>query len=143
MNDSSALGGASPSAETASRDSDERTAVSSSRAASHAGRAVTVKRILREPLLHFLLLGALLFALDAWLHPQDVRVQSHRIVLTQDDLRQLAVQWLAQGRALPTPKELQSLVDQRVSEEILFREALNLGLDKDDEIIKRRLAQKM
>jgi hypothetical protein len=143
MSDSSAPEGASPSAGSASRDSDELTAASSSQAASHAGGAVTVKRILREPLLHFLLLGALLFALDAWLYPRDVRVQSHRIVLTQDDLRQLAVQWLAQGRALPTPKELQSLVDQRVSEEILFREALNLGLDKDDEIIKRRLAQKM
>jgi hypothetical protein len=58
-------------------------------------------------------------------------------------LRQLAVQWLAQGRSLPTPQEMHSLVEQRVSEEILFREALAMGLDKDDEIIKRRLAQKM
>jgi peptidyl-prolyl cis-trans isomerase C len=64
-------------------------------------------------------------------------------VLTDNDLRQLAVQWLAQGRPPPTPDEMRSLIEDRVGEEILFREAIALGLDKDDEIIKRRLAQKM
>jgi peptidyl-prolyl cis-trans isomerase C len=53
------------------------------------------------------------------------------------------VQWLAQGRALPTRDEMTALVQERVSEEILAREAASLGLDKNDEIIKRRLAQKM
>jgi len=98
---------------------------------------------LREPLLHFLLAGALLFALYAWLSPEGNPAQAHRIVLTENDLRQLAVQWLAQGRPLPTREEMQSLAEQKVNEEILFREALAMGLDKDDEIIKRRLAQKM
>ena len=66
-----------------------------------------------------------------------------KIELTQNDVRQVAVAWLAQGRPPPTPDELRSLVDQKVTEEILFREATALGLDRDDEIIKRRLAQKM
>jgi hypothetical protein len=51
--------------------------------------------------------------------------------------------WIAQGQPVPTPVQLRSLVDQKVTEEILVREAVALGLDRDDEIIKRRLAQKM
>jgi hypothetical protein len=100
--------------------------------------------LLREPLLHFLLVGTLIFAVYALLNPAANRTdQTNHIVLTKDDLRQLAVHWLAQGRAPPTADEMRALVEQKVSEEILFREAVALGLDKDDEIIKRRLAQKM
>jgi hypothetical protein len=66
-----------------------------------------------------------------------------KIVLTKDDVRQLAISWLAQGRSLPTEDQLRSLLDQKVTEEILSREAVALGLDNDDQIIKRRLAQKM
>jgi peptidyl-prolyl cis-trans isomerase C len=103
-----------------------------------------VRRLLREPLIYFLLAGALIFAVFEVLNPPASRTdQTYRIVLTQNDLRQLAVQWLAQGRPAPTADEMRALVEDRVSEEILFREAVVLGLDKDDEIIKRRLAQKM
>ncbi len=103
-----------------------------------------VRRWLREPLFHFLLAGALIFAIYAALNPAANRIdRANQIVLTKDDLRQLAVYWLAQGRPPPTDDQMRALVEQRVSEEILFREALALGLDKDDEIIKRRLAQKM
>ena len=101
-------------------------------------------RLLREPLLHFLLAGAAVFAAYAWLHPESVALDaSHRIELTQDDLRQIAVGWLAQGRPAPTPDEMRSLVDGKVREELLYREALALGLDQGDTIVKRRLAQKM
>jgi peptidyl-prolyl cis-trans isomerase C len=100
--------------------------------------------LLREPLLYFLLTGALIFAAYELLNPPTNRTdQANRIVLTENDLRQLVVQWLAQGRPPPTRDEMRALVEDRVSEEILFREAVALGLDKDDEIIKRRLAQKM
>ena len=101
-------------------------------------------RLLREPLLHFLLAGAAVFAAYAWLHPESfARDASHRIELTQDDLRQIAVGWLAQGRPAPTPDEMRSLVESRIREELLYREALALGLDQGDTIVKRRLAQKM
>jgi peptidyl-prolyl cis-trans isomerase C len=106
-------------------------------------RPALVRRWLREPLLHFLLAGALIFAVYDLLHPADRNAQANQIVLTKDDLRQLAVHWLAQGRALPTADEMRALVEQKVSEDILSREAVALGLDKDDEIIRRRLAQKM
>jgi peptidyl-prolyl cis-trans isomerase C len=103
-----------------------------------------VHRCLREPLLHFLLAGALIFAIYELLNPAASRTdRANQIVLRKDDLRQLAMHWLAQGRAPPTADQMRALIEQRVSEEILSREAVALRLDKDDEIIKRRLAQKM
>lgn len=100
--------------------------------------------LLREPLVHFLIVGVLLFGAYRLANPEpEVVVDGQRIELTNDDIRQLAVTWLAQGQPAPTPAQLRSLVDQKVTEEILFREALALGLDRDDQIIKRRLAQKM
>ena len=63
--------------------------------------------------------------------------------MTADDLRQLEVAWTAQWRRPPTPEEMRGLVEARVREEILYREALALGLDRGDAIVKRRLAQKM
>lgn len=104
----------------------------------------TVARVLREPLLHFLLAGAAVFAAYAWLHRESVAADpSHRIELTQDELRQLAVGWIAQGRPAPTADEMRHLVESRIREELLYREALALGLDQGDTIVKRRLAQKM
>lgn len=94
--------------------------------------------------MQFLLAGLLLFALHALLNPNAPRLDgSRRIELTEADLRQLTLTWLAQGRQAPTPAQIRSLVEARVREEILYREALVLGLDEGDTIIRRRLAQKM
>ncbi|MBB3394946.1 MULTISPECIES: peptidylprolyl isomerase [unclassified Rhizobium] len=101
-------------------------------------------RFLSEPLLHFVVVGVVLFGAYRLLAPAPEEVVDQQTInLTKDDVRQLAVTWLAQGRPTPTPDEMRSLMDQKVTEEILFREAVSLGLDRDDEIIKRRLAQKM
>jgi peptidyl-prolyl cis-trans isomerase C len=101
-------------------------------------------RWLHEPLLQFLLIGLALFVVYDALHPtSDAKSESNRIVLTPDDFEQLGVTWLAQGRPPPTSEQMQSLIELKVREEVLYREALALGLDKDDEIVKRRLAQKM
>src|SRR5262245_27991946 len=107
-------------------------------AAAPSSRASRLSRWLREPLLHFVLIGLLVVGAYDYLHPEAVESdQKLRIELTQDDLRQLAIMWLAQGRPAPTPAQMQSLVDQKVDGEILAREAVELGLDRDDEIIKR------
>jgi parvulin-like peptidyl-prolyl isomerase len=99
---------------------------------------------MREPLLQLLLGGLLLFAVHAWLNRgREAADADRRIEITADDLRQIEVAWLAQGRAAPTPEQLRQLVEARVREEILYREALGLGLDTDDVIVRRRLAQKM
>jgi hypothetical protein len=103
-----------------------------------------LKRWLREPLLHFLLGGFALFAAYGALNPQTGdRYQSNRIQLTEVDLRQVAVAWAARWQRPPTPEEMHSLVEDRVREEILYRESLALGLDQGDTIVRRRLAQKM
>ena len=78
------------------------------------------------------------------LHPElSRRSEVNRIEVTADDLRQLEVAWTAQWHRPPTPEEMRGLVEGRVREEILYREALALGLDQGDTIVKRRLAQKM
>jgi peptidyl-prolyl cis-trans isomerase C len=103
-----------------------------------------VKRLLNEPLLQFLVIGLLLFVGYQVLNRgSDAAAQSNRIELSEDDLRQMSIAWLAQGRPAPTAQQMQSLVELRVREEILYREAVALGLDKGDTIVKRRLAQKM
>jgi peptidyl-prolyl cis-trans isomerase C len=109
-----------------------------------AARIRLHRRWLHEPLLQFVLAGGLLFVIHGVLSSTPERAdQGNRIELTQDDLRQLLVTWIAQGRPPPTPEQMRGLVEQKVTQEILFREAVALGLDKEDEIIKRRLAQKM
>ncbi len=101
-------------------------------------------RWLREPLLQFLLAGLLLFVGYQWLNPGGARPDpTGRIELTAEDVRQIQLAWLAQGREPLSPEQMKHLIEARVREEILYREALALGLDQDDTIVRRRLAQKM
>ena len=102
-------------------------------------------RLLREPLVHFLAIGAVLFGLYGLAppgHPTAV-LPSKEVRLSQGEIVQLTQLFQSQWRRLPTPQELQRLVEAKVEQEILYREALAMGLDKDDEIVKRRMAQKM
>ena len=103
-----------------------------------------LKRWPREPLLHFLLLGLALFAVYAYMHRGRGGVESSRqIALTFDELRQMETYFESQWHRQPTTAELQAMVEDKVREEVLYREGLAMGLDKDDEIVKRRMAQKM
>lgn len=103
-----------------------------------------LRRWLREPLLHVLLIGLALFVAYYALHPDAGQQRdSNRIVITADDLAQIQLAWMAQWHRPPTPEEMRNLLDTKIREEVLSREALALGLDKDDTIIKRRLAQKL
>ena len=103
-----------------------------------------LKRSLREPLLHFLLIGAALFTIYHWRDPTVPSSNtSRRIELTSDDIRQLEISWRAQWQRPPTAEEIGKLVEERVREEILYREAIALGFDRGDTIVKRRMAQKM
>jgi peptidyl-prolyl cis-trans isomerase C len=103
-----------------------------------------MKRWLREPLVHFLLIGAILFGFYSLTQSGHPGVApSKEIRLSLDEIAQLALQFQAQWRREPTPAELRRLIENRVQNEVLYREALAMGLDKDDEIVKRRMAQKM
>jgi peptidyl-prolyl cis-trans isomerase C len=102
------------------------------------------KRLLREPLVHFLLLGALLFGLYSVAGTGGTApAASKEIRFTLDEVAQLVLLFQSQWRRPPTPQELERLVENKVQQEILYREALAMGLDRDDEIVKRRMAQKM
>ncbi len=98
-----------------------------------------VRRVAREPLVHFLLIGAVLFA------GLETFQASRRPVVRIDaqDLEQLANYWQIQMQRPPNKDELRRIIDDRIDEELMAREALRLGLDKGDMIIRRRLAQKM
>ena len=96
----------------------------------------------KHPVLHFILIGAVLFGLNAWRNqggqPQDDTV----IAIDQPRLESLAGIWRAQFGRAPTKTELQTVAHAWAVEEMRVREAKRLGLDRDDSVIRRRLAQK-
>jgi len=101
-----------------------------------------MKRILREPLVHFLLLGAGLFGAYAVLNRNQPAAQ-HQILVSAGQIATLAATFTRVWQRPPTAQELKGQIDQYVKEEMLSREAIALGLDKNDTVIRRRLQQKM
>lgn len=104
--------------------------------------AKSPSRILRAPLLHFVVLGILLFALYS-IYGDKRQTESKEIVVSAPQIELLASLWEKQWRRPPMPQELQGLIDSFIREEVLYREALAMGLDRDDMIVRRRLAQKI
>lgn len=101
-----------------------------------------ISRFLRSPLLHFVVLGILLFGLYS-LYGDKREVQSKEIVVSAQQVELLASLWEKQWRRPPMPEELDGLVESFIREEVLYREALAMGLDRDDTVVRRRLAQKI
>lgn len=102
-----------------------------------------MQKLLREPLLHFLLLGTVIFAAYSLLNPAVDSATSNLIRVTQGDIDRFKQIFQKQWQRLPTYEELQGIIRSHLKEEILYREALAMGLDKDDTIVRRRLAQKV
>ena len=100
-----------------------------------------MKRLFNEPLVHFLLLGLGLFILYGLV--SDRRDDTQTIVIDNYDMDNLIASWEMQWKRLPSHDELKSLVEQNIRQEVLYQEALKMNLDHNDQIIKRRLAQKM
>ena len=97
----------------------------------------------REPLVHFLLLGGLLFGLFALVNDEASSKPPNQIEITAADVDRLQERWTKQWNRPPTETELKGLIESNLREEVLYREGLALGLDQNDTIIRRRLAQKM
>lgn len=97
---------------------------------------------LREPLTHFLLVGLAIF-LFFDVFGGDVDVGDRRIVVNEAQVRRLADQWSQTWQRPPNANELDGLIRDYIKEEIYYREALRLGLDRDDVIVRRRLRSKM
>jgi peptidyl-prolyl cis-trans isomerase C len=98
-----------------------------------------VKGLGREPLVHFLVAGALIFAV--WGGAGDAAGRS--ITVTEAQVRGLTEQWEQQWHRQPTPGEVDGLIRDLIKDEVYYREAVRMGLDKDDIIIRRRMRSKM
>jgi hypothetical protein len=100
-------------------------------------------RLLREPLVHFLAFALIVFGAYHVLAPSGDRGKTGRIVVTSGRIEQIAARFAQVWQRPPTTQELKGLIDEEVKEQVYVREALALGLDKDDTLIRRRLRQKM
>jgi hypothetical protein len=98
-------------------------------------------RLVREPLLHFLVLGAVLFGLINYVGKKEEAPD--RIVVSRAQTENLASRFALTWQRPPNAEEKRALVEDYVCDEIFYREAKAAGLDRDDLVIRRRLRQKM
>lgn len=98
------------------------------------------KTLAREPVVHFLLAGLMLYGGSLW---HERRTDPHRIVIDRQVVEMLGVRFAGQFGTAPTPAQLEELVRQHIRDEVLYREGLTAGLGDGDEVIRRRIIQKM
>ncbi len=97
----------------------------------------------REPLVHFLLGGAVILLVFTLFDEAPRPVSNTVLEVTEADIDRLATRFQATWRRPPTQDEMDGLIDQLIRQEVLVREALALGLDRNDEVVRQRLVQKM
>jgi hypothetical protein len=101
-----------------------------------------MKKLIREPFIHFVLLGAAIFVAYHFLSAR-VDNQPGKILITQGDVTSMMIGFSRTWQRPPTREELDGLIRDRVRSEVYYREAVAMGLDRDDPIIRRRLQQKL
>jgi hypothetical protein len=99
-------------------------------------------KILREPLFHFLLIGAVLFVVFDLVSEPSLTAQDKQIVVSAGRIQQFANIFVKTWQRPPTAAELKGLIDDFVLEEIYYRQAVAMGIDRDDTVIRRRMRQK-
>jgi len=102
---------------------------------------ITLKRLFGEPLIQFLFLGMLLFFLTSYIR-QHRDKESREIIVDNERIGLMVMNFKTQTGDLPNKEQLDAMIENYIREEISYREAKKIGLDKDDEIIRRRLSQK-
>ena len=103
--------------------------------------AMRLRPLLGEPMLHFLVIGIALFGAYRWMAPGDSAAD--RIVITQGVVDDLVTQHVAAKGRAPSGDEMNHLIESYVHDEVLYREGVKLGLDRDDIVVKRRVRQKI
>jgi hypothetical protein len=101
-----------------------------------------MKKLIREPFIHFLLLGAAIFVANRLVSGRADN-QPGKIVITQGEITSMVIGFSRTWQRPPTHEELEGLIRDRVREEVYYREAVATGLDRDDPVIRRRLQQKL
>ena len=100
-----------------------------------------IRKLLGEPTLHFLLIGIALFGAYRWMAPGDSG--GRRIVISRGVVNDLVTQHVAARGREPSSTELNHLIESYVHDEVLYREGVKLGLERDDIVVKRRVRQKI
>ncbi|WP_298534882.1 peptidylprolyl isomerase [uncultured Algibacter sp.] len=100
-----------------------------------------MNKIIKDPLVHFLLLGLVLFLIYNKVNDQNF--EQDKIIIDSNEVKQLVAKWDMQWKRPPTEEELTNIIIQDLRQEVFYKEALKMNLDHNDEIIKRRLSQKM
>ncbi len=103
----------------------------------------TIIRLIKEPLVHFLLIGAALFVIYGLIDKQDAEDQGKVVTITAGEIKWLSETWQKRWNRPPTVEEREGLIKQYLREMILYREAVAMDLDRDDTVIRRRMAQKL
>src|SRR6476660_6167358 len=101
-----------------------------------------MKKLIREPFIHVLLLGAAIFIAHRLVSGR-IDNQPGKIVITQGQINSMVIGFSRTWQRPPTREELEGLIRDRVRAEVDYREAMAMGLDRDDTIIRRRLQQKL
>lgn len=102
-----------------------------------------IQRLLREPLLHFIAIGGLLFLAYATVNDTIPEAEDKLIVISPERIERIKKAYRATWKKLPTAAELDKLIENEIREEVYYRDALHLGLDKNDPLVRKRLRQKL
>ena len=100
-------------------------------------------RLLKEPLIQFLLIGACIYGVYALFGATDEENSDSIILVDANRIGGFVAQWKARWKRPPTRQELDGVINSYVHEEILYRQAVSMGLDEDDAVTRRRMAQKL
>jgi parvulin-like peptidyl-prolyl isomerase len=99
-------------------------------------------RILKEPLVHFLFIGASLFFIYAQVN-DTVSQSDNKVYISKNQLNKIYSKWVDKTGKAPNKLEKKRLLDEYIEQEVLFKEAMAKGLDKNDHVIRKHLAKKM
>jgi len=101
-----------------------------------------LNKILKEPLVHFIVIGAIVFVFYSFIKGSYVD-KDYAIQITKSEVEAMINKWMAQMKRPPAKEEIDIFIEDFVQKEILFREAKAMGLDKDDMVVKNRMLQKL
>jgi hypothetical protein len=100
-------------------------------------------KLLREPLVHFMFIGAMIYLLYGVFAEPLPEADDKTIVVTAGEVEWMQTAWQKRWNRAPTAEEFDGLIQQYIKETVLYREALTMGLNQHDQVIRRRLAQKL
>jgi peptidyl-prolyl cis-trans isomerase C len=98
---------------------------------------------LREPLLHFMVIGAAIYLFYGVIAETVPKEDDKTLVVSAGEVEWMQTSWQKRWGRRPTPEEFDGLIQQYIRETVLYREALTMGLNQHDQVIRRRLAQKL